>query len=414
MTLSAFFFGLLAAFPLYSNPASGEPEDSLDTRPIHSIEIYSDNQWASNALTKWAAAGLAFGGDITSPVRTLTSLTDQRGGGIGGGTIRQGVALVLPSMTIGEAPEKGRWKTTVGLEHLQFVRASWTPGMARFLFGRHGVEGETYGRLGLTGFRQLSATSLKVGGIRTHRAAIRSQPMDLTFSWSVNVGEMHALRRGYVQGGSEYRWDADTMSVNMRASRVDPYGVGRLVSFDFGMVIEEPDGGRGRADRWTFEIRDWGGARFRSGLYQWLDTAFTEAGLPVMNNGEFPVETASRIDSGNGALHERMPSTFAAQWEREALRHPGVVWCFRAERNSGAPRGQAELVRSSGRGAVRTTVGIGYGGWGGTYIPLNLEFASRDVRQGRPGGTLAVSTRWLALPGSGGRMALGLNWHQTF
>ena len=53
-------------------------------------------------------------------------------------------------------------------------------------------------------------------------------------------------------------------------------------------------------------------------------------------------------------------------------------------------------------------------GWGGTYVPLRFECPSREVRQGRPGGQLVVSTRWLALPGTGGRMAFGVHWHRTF
>ena len=163
MTLSAFLVGLLAAFPLHSTAASGEPTDSLDHRSVHSITLYSDNQWASNALTKWAAAGLAFGGDITSPVRTLTSRTAERGTGVGGGLSRQGVALVLPPMNIGEEPDKGRWRTTVALEHQQLVSATWSPGMATFFFGRHGIEGNTEGWLGTSTFRRWASTSLKVG-----------------------------------------------------------------------------------------------------------------------------------------------------------------------------------------------------------------------------------------------------------
>ena len=169
MTLSAFLVGLLAAFPLHSTAATGEPADSLDHRSVHSITLYSDNQWASNALTKWAAAGLAFGGDITSPVRTLTSRTAERGTGVGGGLSRQGVALVLPSMNIGEEPDKGRWLTTVALEHQQLVSATWSPGMATFFFGQHGTEGNTEGWLGTSTFRRWASTFLKVGGIRTHR-----------------------------------------------------------------------------------------------------------------------------------------------------------------------------------------------------------------------------------------------------
>ena len=51
---------------------------------------------------------------------------------------------------------------------------------------------------------------------------------------------------------------------------------------------------------------------------------------------------------------------------------------------------------------------------GDTFIPLNFNLPSKAVRQGRPGGTLAIRTRWLALAGTGGRMGLGFHWHRTF
>lgn len=46
------------------------------------------------------------------------------------------------------------------------------------------------------------------------------------------------------------------------------------------------------------------------------------------------------------------------------------------------------------------------------FPPLVLP--SKAVRQDRPGGTLAIRTRWLALAGTGGRMGLGFHWHRTF
>ena len=417
MTLSAFLCAAIAVlsphFPLTASD-SAQSADSLDTRPIHSIEIYSDNQWASNAATKWVVAGLAFGGDITSPVRTLTSRTAERGTGVGGGLTRQGVALVLPPMNIGEEPDKGRWRTTVALEHMQLVSATWSPGMATFFFGRHGIEGNTEGWLGTSTFRRWASTSLKVGGIRTHRTALRSTPVDMTLNWSVNAGEVHLHEGGSLQYNSRYQWDGDSIQLDLKGSATNSSGVGTLFSLDLGIAIEEAEGEGGRPDRWSFSVRDWGSGRFGGWIWQRLDTSYAEAGLPVLEGAGLDFSDVIQNDTILSTLRRRMPKTVQFQWDRESLRMPGVVWSLRLENNRSAPRGQAELVRSSGRGAVRTTVGIGYGGWGGTYIPLDFEFATRDVRQGRPGGTLAVSTRWLALPGSGGRMALGLNWHQTF
>jgi len=414
MTLSAFLFGLLAAFPLHSTAASGDPADSLDHRSVHSITLYSDNQWASNALTKWAAAGLAFGGDITSPLQTLVSNTAERRSAMGGGTSRQGVALTLPSMNLGEAPVKGRWKTTVALEHQQWATAQWTAGMARFFFGAHGAHPGEVGWMGPSSFKRGAATALKVGGIRTHRTSMRSTPVDMTLSWSANAGEVHVWQSGNLAYSSNFRWDGDSLELDLAGSSLLPIGVGTLFSVDLGMSIEEAESAGGRRDRWSFSARDWGSAVFRSGVYQRLDTAYADEGLPLTDGGGLDFSSVVRNDTLAGALRRKVPSTVRFRWDREAMRFPGVVWSVILENNSAAPRPQAELVRSSGRGAIRTTVGIGYGGWGGTYIPLNLEFPTRRVRQGRPGGTLAVSTRWLAAPGSGGRMALGLNWHETF
>jgi len=414
MTLSACLFGLSSALCTHSTAAAHAVPDTVDLRPVHSVHIYSENQWASNAASKWAVAGLAFGGDISTPVRTLTSLTEQRGIGIGGGSTRQGIALVLPSMNLGKEPDMGRWKTTVALEHQQLVTARWTDGMARFFFGRHGIEGETFGSLGLSRYWRVSATNLKIGGERTHRSTVRSTPVDMTLNWSINAGEMHEQQGVAIQMGSQYRWDGDSMAVDLRGSRIVPFGVGTLLSLDLGMTIEEADGGMGRPDRWSISVRDWGAARFREGMFERVDTAYADAGLPILGGEAWDLEGVIMTDTVLGTIRRKMPSTVRIQWDREALRTPGVVWSLSIENNSVAPRPQVELVRSSGRGAVRTTVGIGYGGWGGTYIPLHMDFPSRDVRQGRPGGTLSVGTRWLALPGSGGRMALGANWHQTF
>ena len=115
-----------------------------------------------------------------------------------------------------------------------------------------------------------------------------------------------------------------------------------------------------------------------------------------------------------GSLRRNLPATVRLSWERHAMRNPGVVWLLRAEQNSYAPRPLIEITRRSGRGPLQASIGLGYGGWGGTYIPLSVRMPSRAVRQGRPGGTVHLTSRWLALAGTGGRMALGLNWHQSF
>ena len=414
MTVSSILCWATLALSLQPESSSGPPLDSVRPGPIHGLEIYTQNQWASNAITKWAMAGLAFGGDISSPLRVLSDRTHRRGVGVGGGSSRSGVALVLPSARLGGEPEKGRWQTTVALEHQQVVTAQWTPGLAHLLIGPEGPEATTSGELGFSSYQRLAATSLKVGGIRTHQTSLQSTPVDMTLRWSVNAGEMHISEGGAIQQGSHYLWDQDSLKVGLTASSLIPFGVGTLVSMDLGVAIEESSGSGGRPDRWSVCILDWGSARFRGGAFNRVDTTYAEAGLILFDGADLDGVNVFMSDTLTGTIRRRMPSTIRFQWDRKALRHPGVEWSFRMERNRMAPRPQAEFVRSSGRGAVRTTVGIGYGGWGGTYIPLNLEFAARAVRQGRPGGTLSVSTRWLALPGSGGRMALGLNWHQTF
>lgn len=415
MTLSTF---LLCLFPACFSGVSGSESDSIPTPSVLSIDIYSENQWASNAATKWAVAGFAFGGDISTQAQGLNSRTRERGSGIGGGSIRQGVSLVLPSANIGKTPDKGRWNTLVALEHFQVATASWTPGMAHLFFGSQGLEDEGRGMLGPSRYKRVSLTSLKVGGVRTHRTQSGEVPLDMTLNWSVNVGELHSNNSGYVNAFSEFTWDADSIMLDVRAGQRDMVGTGTVLGFDFGVSIAEADGGHGRRDRWSFAVRDLGTSRSRDVIYQYVDTSAAYDGVPLLNNGFNGVTDLVEADTlqtmTSLTIMDKLPSTISFRWEREALKTPGVSWGLLLENNSAAPRPRAELMRSSGRGAVRTTLGIGYGGWGGTYIPFNLDFPSRDVRQGEAGGTLALHTRWLALPGSGGRMGLGVNWHQTF
>ena len=267
MTLSTF---LLCLMPAWFPGVSGSQSDSIPTPSVLSIDIYSENQWASNAATKWAVAGFAFGGDISTQAQGLNSRTRQRGAGIGGGSIRQGVSLVLPSTNIGKTPDKGRWNTLVSLEHFQVATAVWTPGMAHLFFGRQGLEGEGRGMLGPSLYKRVSLTNLKVGGVRTHRTQSGEVPLDMTLNWSVNVGELHSNNSGYVNAFSEYSWDADSIMVDVRAGQRDMVGTGTVLGFDFGVSIAEADGGHGRRDRWSFAIRDLGPSRSRDVLYQYI------------------------------------------------------------------------------------------------------------------------------------------------
>ena len=78
--------------------------DSLSGSPIIQMDLYAEGQWSSNALNKFVVAGVAFGGDISSPVRSLTALTHWKGQGFAGGTTRSGVRMVLPALELFETP----------------------------------------------------------------------------------------------------------------------------------------------------------------------------------------------------------------------------------------------------------------------------------------------------------------------
>ncbi len=404
--------GLWAICPLLLQAA---PTDTISAPSIIDFTVYSEQQWASTAANKFILAGLAFGGDISGPVNQMTLLTSKQRIAMGGGSSRMGIALTLPSPDILPLPERGRWHTTVALEQQQMANAEWSFGAARLMFGPHGsAEQESGGFLGGTQFSGVSATSLKVGGVRTHRSSVGNLPVDVTMQWSVNVGEMHQYRSFYVRARSEYTWDDEALAMDLDAQQIKPIGVGTLLGLDLGLSIEEADGGAGRKDRWSVAIRDWGSAKFREGVYQRVDTAFFTQGWPLITEGTPDFSDVMQSDTLMGSFKRRMPSTLCFSWEREALRNPGVTWALNAQSVAWAPRGQVEVVRRSGRGAVQTAVGLGYGGWGGTFIPLNFTLPSVAVRQGQPGGALVVSTHWLAVPRQGGRMALGLRWHQSF
>ncbi len=405
---------LMAWLGPWAAGATGEPADSTRREGVVSEwRAWSEHQWASNAALKWAMAGVAFGGDISGPVRSLVSLSEQKGGGFLGGTSRSGVSLTLPALELFPEPDQGSWQTFVAFENRMVAAAEWSPAAARFAFGRWGLsDGDD--RLGGTAFAAISATCLKIGGIRTSKTAAFGIPMTLQLQWALQAGEVHRYDAGRIARFSRATWDDEVVDVDVLATRGTPLGVGTLVGFDLGIALEESEGGMGRPDRWSLDIQDLSRGRFRALEYSSIDTAFTTPGFPLLTQGAPDFSSATARDTLEGDLSFGLPSTVTFRWERHALRRPDVQWTLEWQRHGYAPRARVEITRIQGWGPVRTAVGLGHGGWGGTYIPLRFEMPSREVRQSRPGGSLVVSTRWLALPGMGGRMAFGLNWHRTF
>ena len=391
-------------------PLTGE----LSRQPVQTLDVFAEADWASNAASKYVLAGLAFGGDITYPVQSLSSRTAQKGKGFSGGSARVGVKLTLPAMGLVEELDAREWRTTVSIEHQNWAAVHWTSGAARLLFGPLGAGAPLQNNVSGTSFDVLSLTSLKIGGLRSFSSSSFGVPVNVDLSWSINAGEVHNQSSGAFYEGSEYTWDDQVMSFDVNARRAQSSGVGTHVGFDVGIAIEEANDGRGRPDTWSLSISDVGTAHFRSFVFDDVDTSWTSPGLPLIT-GELPnLEAAWNTDTVVGVLRRRLPSTIAFHWERKALRTPGVVWALHAQKNTLAPRPQVECIRRSGRGGAQLAIGLGYGGWGGTYIPISLRLPSKAVRQGQPGGTLNIASRWLALAGTGGRMTLGVNWHQTF
>lgn len=380
---------------------------------VMSARFYAEGQWASNAASKWAVAGATFGGDISAPVRSLTALTHWKGGGIAGGAARSGVELVLPAMEFLTAPEKGRWQTLVALETAQWATAEWSPAAATLAFGRHGIGDD--GSLADTRYRLQSMTILRIGGVRTHPGTFRGIPVDWSVEWGVRMGEVHRSMTGGLNERSTYRWDDETATASLEAMQFRNLTAGSAVGFDLAVGLSEADGGYGRHDSWSVSLRNLGHSGRYLTDFARIDTAFATEGWPLFT-GDAPdfSNLVGERDTMILGFARNLPSTVSFRWNRKTIRFPGVGWSLQAQKLSVAPRWEWSLIRSSGRGAVQAEVGLAWGGWGGTFIPLNFNLPSRAVRQGRPGGTLAVRTRWLALAGTGGRMGLGLHWHRTF
>lgn len=397
--------------------ASMGPADSVSSDGVVSEwRAWSEHQWASNAVPKWAMAGVAFGGDISGPVTTLVALTEQKGGGFVGGTSRTGVSLTLPALGLfpdTEDETAGTWRTHVAVENRMVAAAEWSPAAARLAFGQWGPSSGD-NRLGGTAVSVISTTCLKIGGVRSSETAAFGVPMTLDLKWALQAGEVHTLDAGRMARSSRATWDDEAVDVDVVASRGRPLGAGTLVGLDVGIEMEESGGNMGRPDRWSLDIQDLSQGRFRSLEFARIDTAFTAPGFPLLTEGAPDFSSATSRDTLQGTLSFGLPATVTFRWERQALRRPDVRWALEWQRHGYAPRARLEVTRTQGWGGLRTAVGLGHGGWGGAYIPLRFECPSREVRQGRPGGTLVMSTRWLALPGTGGRMAFGLNWHRTF
>ena len=394
-------------------PATVHSQDSLVSPPVLSLDAYAEGSWSSNAASKWALAGAAFGGDISAPVRSLTALTHWKDGGLAGGYARTGLELVLPAMGVFEAPEKGRWRTVVALETAQWASAEWSPAAATLAFGRHGIGDD--GSLADTRYSLRSATMLRIGGIRSHPGTVRGVPVEWEVEWGIRMGEMHRIVAGGLNRQSHYQWDDEVAAASLDGMQLRSLTAGSAVGCDLAIGLSEAEGGYGRLDRWYASIRNLGSGG------QWLtevttvDTSFYTNGWSLLT-GEAPdfSDLTTNRDTVTTGFATNLPHTWAFRWERDALRQPGVTWTLSAERLSIAPRWTCALTRRSGRGALQTEIGLAWGGWGGTFIPLNFNLPSRAVRQGRAGGTLAIRTRWLALAGTGGRMGLGLHWHRDF
>ena len=392
--------------------AQSEGDSVLVPPPISQMEVYAEGQWASNALNKFVLAGFAFGGDISSPVRSTTSLTHWKGRGFAGGTTRAGVRMVLPALELFKPQRVGRWKTVIGLETAQWASAFWSPAAATLVFGRHGIGND--GSLKGVRYNLTAATLLRIGGVRTVPMTLRRNPLLWSVEWGVRMGELHRSIAGGVHRGSEYQWTDEVAEGRLNAMQFRNLSSGSALAFDLAMVWEEAHGGQGRPDRWSVSLRNLGkGGRWQTEVAL-MDTAFSTPGWALIT-GEGPdFSGAVQRDTLLDGFERSLPHTLSFRWDRGAIRLPGVVWSLTAEKLSIAPRWEWALIRRSGRGAVHTEVGLAYGGFGGTFIPLNFNFPSRAVRQGRPGGTLAIRTRWLALAGTGGRMGLGIHWQRTF
>jgi hypothetical protein len=233
--------------------------------------------------------------------------------------------------------------------------------------------------------------------------------------WGVRMGEMHRFLNGGTHRQSEYQWDDEVAAITLNAMQFRNLTAGSALGFDLAVGMEEAEGGRGRPDRLSFSLRNFGGGGQWLTEFTQIDTTITTEGWPLIT-GQGPDfgEIGADRDTLASGFSRFLPHTWAFRWERDALRQPGVTWAFSAERLSIAPRWECSLTRRSGRGALQTELGLAWGGWGGAFIPLNFNLPSRAVRQGRPGGTLAIRTRWLALAGTGGRMGLGFHWHRSF
>ena len=238
------------------------------------------HQWASNAAPKWAMAGVALwgrhqaaGADVGIPVRTRRRRRIHRRSVAG-----PRCPLTLPALELFPEPDLGRWETFVAVEHC--VRVSLRPNGPRAppgcLPGRWGLTQHMADRLGGTAYAAVSATCLKIGGVRVGRRRRfdvprgPEAPVGLAGRGGAPVGH----RCAYVRAGRA--WDQTGVEVDVFASQGVPIGVGALV----GLRCRVGPGGVGRGPwparsggRCSFRISRRG--RFRALEYTFLDTAFS-------------------------------------------------------------------------------------------------------------------------------------------
>jgi hypothetical protein len=382
-------FGLLAVLFVGAGFGLRAQNDSLPP----GLEIFSNVALSSSAMPPWALMGAVFGGDITAPLAIAVARTDVAGQGFFGGQAEAGILL--------RWVDKADNEVRVGLTSRAWSDVRWSPGAAHLFWGPlGGADPENQPRdLAKTRFRGLATSAFTVSVSSEHIA------------FTGRLGEAHWGADLAVEDAPFFM---DTAQIDFRLvgqfNRSLATGLMAGIDLEFRQTTTI-----GQADvNWAVGIRDLGGFMFPLSVETTVDSSIHSTGWPLITglfdtsdeNPNYGLHSDTiGLAPGDDPLKGVLPATYY-------IRARAQGWSAYVQKNSWAPRPEFCAIKtfahSSEQRSVHWQAGLGWGGWGGLYVPLGVNLT------GHQGRTFSLRTRVAPGPDLGLRTTLMCAWGKKF
>lgn len=388
----------LAAFVFVLNACSlGSLQAQNDSLPPH-LELFAGATMGSSAMPPWVLMGVVFGGDITAPLAVTVDRTDAGGRGFVGGQAEAGILMAWKN--------KMGHSVRMGLTSRAWTDFRWSPGTAHLLWGPlGGADPENQERnLENTQLRGL-ATSAFTLGIASECVSVLGR-----------IGEAHWGANGAFEDAPFYM---DTAQIEFRVEGQFNRSIATGLMAGFDVEIRGVVEGEQNTINWAAGLRDVGGYIFPQWVESVIDTSLNSTGWPLIteallgegeDSGPFSPSDGLQVDTLDAGTSDKtmqgsLPTTYYFRVNTQG-------WTAQLQLNRWAPRPELYAIKTFGHRSVNRplnwSAGLGWGGWGGLYIPFGLDM------NGKEGRNLTVKTRIAPGADLGLRTTLMCSWVKKF